>query len=556
MLVNDLENALNAGNDKAVDEIFESIIAAIHDDDPSVDALAIAKINCLLRNNRKHEHAKRFSEALVIEEKNTFDTDKHYAQALIDTGMAAASLPGLHLLAAKENDNFKNFAEAKGLIGWVHKDLFINAKDKKKLAAINHLNKSLEAYAEPWKRDSDKTIWHASNLLALISRAEAEGISVPNELNRDAIADSLESAVKRVPEKHRNYWDWASLAEGYVGREKWSEATNVLMEALGQKDNTPFQLNGTLRQFKEVWRLPERSAEGANMVTAIERSMLGRPNGEVSLRSADIERQMKTSEGDLEALHSHHKMRSHKWVKKYLGRGDNVGSVIDKHSGVQKGTCCVIEGGYISESYKGQLLCLTNDHVISEYPEFYSDAKKPLNPADAAVRFTASEDEDKKYQIYEIVWSSPYMEHDTCIFRLEDYPPLLGSNLPIVDYVPTINEDKPQQVFVISHPEKDSLSYSFQNTDLVDHDAKVRGKDTLIPGLIHYKTPTIPGSSGGVALNAELDMIGLHHAGGTTINKLNGDSGKYAVNEAIWIQPILNAARADIKNQKSRWDGS
>lgn len=106
-----------------------------------------------------------------------------------------------------------------------------------------------------------------------------------------------------------------------------------------------------------------------------------------------------------------------------------------------------------------------------------------------------------------------------------------------------------------SHPEKDGVSYSFQNTDLIDHDTISTGKGGLIPGLIHYTTPTIPGSSGGIALNASLEMIGLHRAGGTEINRLNGQPGSYAVNEAIWIQPILNSTRLDLANGRCRWGG-
>lgn len=552
--VKGLMQALKKGDERAINFQVSKILDAIHRDDPDFDADEVEEVNSALRHARQHDYIKAFSEALTAEDRNTFNTDKHYAQALIDTDMAAAALAPLTALAEASRDDFSKFSEAMGLLGRVHKDLFLKSSDKRKPAAVRHFNKSMQAYAEPWRIDPDASCWHASNLLALISMGQAEGIKVGDEFNGVEIAENLERVILNKPEDTRDYWDWASLAESRLGKGDWLSASGALGIAIDSGNATPFQLNGTLRQFKEVWLLQERGEDAAKIITWLERSLLGQPNGEVSLDADDIDRQLSAKESDLEALHSYHKMRSHAWVRKFLMRGDNIGSVVDKHSGQQKGTCCVIDGKFISKELAGHQLCLTNDHVISEYPDEYDDVTmRPLSPDDTAVKFTASDDPDRKYSVAEVIWSSPYFVHDACLFRLMENTPADALNLPIVDYVPSIHKEKPQEIFLISHPEKDELSYSFQNTDLIDHDAASRGKDSLTPGLIHYTTPSIPGSSGGVALNAELDMVGLHHAGGSEINRLNGELGTYAVNEAIWIQPILNAIRKNLAQKKKRW---
>ena len=215
-------------------------------------------------------------------------------------------------------------------------------------------------------------------------------------------------------------------------------------------------------------------------------------------------------------------MRGRKWVLKFLKMGDSVASVVDRHSGSARGTCCIIDGGDIAPQFAGQLLGLTNDHVVSEYPEEYQ-FMRPMRPEDSAVRFTLSDDPDREYAIDKVLWSSPFfVARHLSVFSFTQMPPIGESDLELIDYLPPAPSKPPAEVFVISHPNPDEPSYSFQNTDLLMHDGNTRGVKTLLPGRIHYTTGTIKGSSGGVALNAKLKMIGLHHAGGDAIARIDG----------------------------------
>lgn len=496
-----------------------------------------------------------YGEMLSSEGRNTFDTDKHYAQALIDTGSPHTALPLLSAMIrdSETRENFDDFAESSGLVGRVHKDLFLTHMEHNVDEASRHLRRSFLAYNGPWLRSPHESIWHGVNLLALSSNATVNGFSVPDDVSPDDIADSVIETISHKKISNRDYWDWASLAEAHVWKEDWSSASQAIVTALDTGLADPFQLNGTLRQFKYLWCLQDRGPDAAILVTWLERNLMGQPNSELILDAEDIDRQQSVDEDRLQALHSHHRMRTREWIERFLLRGECVASVVNINSDEPKGTCSILDGGMFSDELAGRLVLLTNDHVVSDFPDTYSGKIRPLRPDEAAVRFTQSSSPDQKYPISKVIWSSAYHAHDVCLFEVDGPMPISESTIPVVSHVPRVNAEKPEEVYLISHPEKDALSYSFQNTDLIDHDTKAKGKESLVPGLLHYTTPSVPGSSGGIALNAGLEMIGLHHAGGTEINRLNGEKGTYAVNEAIWIQPIINAVRKDLAVGQNRW---
>src|SRR5204862_249025 len=56
--------------------------------------------------------------------------------------------------------------------------------------------------------------------------------------------------------------------------------------------------------------------------------------------------------------------------------------------------------------------------------------------------------------------------------------------------------------------------------------------------VLHYRSPTEPGSSGSPVFDNKWRLIGLHHSGATRMPQLNNAGGTYAANEGITIDAI------------------
>jgi hypothetical protein len=77
-----------------------------------------------------------------------------------------------------------------------------------------------------------------------------------------------------------------------------------------------------------------------------------------------------------------------------------------------------------------------------------------------------------------------------------------------------------------------------QDNELLDHEdpppvPRLGWRDALSTIAIHYRAPTEPGNSDSPVFNEAPDwqMIGLDHAGGEYVRKLNGHPGTYAAKE-------------------------
>jgi S1-C subfamily serine protease len=233
------------------------------------------------------------------------------------------------------------------------------------------------------------------------------------------------------------------------------------------------------------------------------------------------------------------------WLRTGMERARSV-ALIRGPGGRGIGTGFLMRGGDLHPALGDELLVVTNAHVVSELQD-----DGGIEPDQAMITFEAQNgaagSQQPQYHVAKLLWNSPKQHLDTSLLRPD--PAVAGiAPCPIAKSLPALNND--QRVYIIGHPEGGELSFSLQDNELLDHEGPPGGKPTQPERcLIHYRAPTEPGSSGSPVFNEAPDwqVIGLHHAGGEYVRKLNGQSGTYAANEAIWIQSIAKAMADSFK---------
>jgi Trypsin-like peptidase domain/MAP3K TRAFs-binding domain len=491
-----------------------------------------------LRNQRAYELMGRLAEAVSRRDPKDAKNRRLYAQYLIDTGKATAAVDLLQPLARRLPKDDPEHAEATGLLGRAHKQIFFDAGDKTSAGAREALKKAIEAYRAPYERNPRST-WHGVNLVALLTRARSLGMRVAAGLDPQVIAAQLVATLQGTPEQERDEWFLPTLAEASLGLRNWDEIDENVRQYVTAPDAKAFQIASTLRQFTEVWDLENRDDRGRALVDMLRARLLRLQGGELQLAPAELGRlrsQPTPYEGRLEAILGTYGAQTYQWWKTGVERAASV-AAIRQRMGTRAGTGFLVRAGDLGVDPADELLVLTNFHVVNEH-----GVSPGLQPADAEVVFEAAE-AGKAYGIAGIVWSSPPDHHDASLLRLDAQvsgvaPVPIAAALPVIDDM--------ARVYIIGHPGGRDLAFSFQDNELLDHEGPPAGQPQ-IPGVcrLHYRAPTEGGSSGSPVFNSRLwQVIALHHKGGKLgMPRLNGKPGSYGANEGISIRSIIAAMR-------------
>lgn len=211
----------------------------------------------------------------------------------------------------------------------------------------------------------------------------------------------------------------------------------------------------------------------------------------------------------------------------------NIGCVIDA-SGVRMGTGFLMPGRTFG--LEPELVFVTNAHVVSD------TVPQSLRPADARVTFeieSAAAGAPQAHAFDRVLFTS----EPEAVGRVLDKPEKLDVTILSLTSLPggvqgllrAANLPLPSprtKAFVVGHPTAGPLQFSLSDSVLLEVCRFER--------LMHYRTPTDPGSSGSPVFNAKWEVVALHHVGSQNARRLNGP-GEYQANEGVTLRAICQA---------------
>jgi S1-C subfamily serine protease len=517
----ELQKAIEESDRTGITEASEKLITHIRSVNRPMPKQDAHEILNKLRGIRRFDLMQRVSDALIQSGQDSPQIRRQFAQSLLDQGNITAGIETLSKLTRQsKGKDSKEHIEAKGLLGRAYKQLYMDAPVKNGAWVKNALKESVKNYLGVY-RDDKTQLWHGINAAALLKRAEADGLRFAKHPQGTELSNEIITAIER--KKKPSTWDLATAVEANVGLERYDDALLWLHRYVSDKELTAFHLASLERQLREVWGMQPDTGPGMRVLPILRGELLRREGAQVEVSQSEIQagsEHREDTETHLQKILGRTGVQTYRWWLTALARARcvaRIGFGVDRG----EGTGFLVRGKDLSDGFSDEVFLMTNAHVVSDEP-----GVNAIRPEDAVIWFETSTDEGDAYQVSDLVSTSPPGELDFTLLKL-DRPVTCAEPFPVHPRLPARNKGR---VYIIGHPQGGTLSFSFQDNVLIDHRAP----------LLHYRAPTEPGSSGSPIFNEQWKLIGIHHAGGESMRKLNG-SGTYAANEGIWIESIREA---------------
>ena len=538
-----LTSALELFDKQAVNDQCDQFIHYLYDSPEPVPAGTLEHLLQILRDKRMFIPMQKLGDCFLTLGLQTYKIRRQYAQSLLDQGIYAAPLAILQEIRSQTNTDpsaADEYAEAAGLIGRIYKQQYVNAaspQDPQSAWTQNPrltrlLLQAIQSYQEAYLSSPAVYGWHGVNLVALLHRAQADHIGQPGLPDPAPIAKEILSRIETLTLEHKAAaWDFVTACEACIALERQEEALSWLDKYINCSAADAFEIASTLRQFQEVWRLTMDTSLGQQLISLLSAALLRREGAALTISTSDLEKHKSSAAANSKAFEqtlSGDSFRTYQWYVKGLKACSAVAR-IGVDTSMAKGTGFLLDGALLAEEHRGKTVLLTNAHVIS------NDSIKNNGSLyyHQAVATLETVDKDLELKFAGIIRTSPFFELDTTVLLLDDdtqkkleplkdriYPYTLAGTLPAAD--------GKQRVYIIGHPRGGVLQISLQdNIFLSCNDQRM-----------HYRTPTAPGSSGSPVFNEDWEIIGIHHAGGNSMPRLDDPRQLEIANEGIRIDAI------------------
>lgn len=528
-----LKRALDAFDWPGAAGICKEIIDRIKKTEDMLPETTAKRLLSSLRRKRRFTLMRQLADAILKSGVRTPQVRRQYAQALIDEGQFDEAESQLNSIIQDPMGIAGEVTEARGLIGRIYKQRYVNNSSAPAEVNAPNLRRALELYEEVYRLNPKENLWHGINVVALAARARRDGLSYEGLPDDTKLAQEI---LATLAEKEEQWtvalyaWDEATRMEAYVALGQFRDADNSALRYVDSIDADAFELSSTIRQLTEVWQLNYNEPPGNHLLAILKAAHLSKEGG-FSERQPDKVAEESNAVGlavkDLETLFGTARTVTLKWYKKGLDQCNAVAR-IEGPDGRGRGTGWLVKASDFFPGREGVLL-LTNEHVLSGDPKHPA---KALLPGDAQANFQSL---DEVLQVKEIVWTSSYKDLDATFVTLEQEP----KAPPLELFEQAIEMPQPPEaaprLYIIGHPMGRDIEFSIQDNHLL------ASNETLL----HYRTPTEPGSSGSPVFESQRwRVVALHHGGSAAVTRIDGGKGTYEANEGIAIRAIRKRIQA------------
>ncbi|WP_217578016.1 serine protease [Mesorhizobium sp. GbtcB19] len=533
-LVDAVVQAAGGTSIEALRKACEALIAQLPIEKGTIDAEEARRALNGLRKHRRFVFMRRMAQAFLDDGCRDHQVTRHFAQALIERGETIPAIRILEALIADPAISDYEWGEAKGALGRAWKDRAVRARGKRDDVAREATRASFGHYRDAWVKDPNLT-YQGVNHVAIAAWDGGLFLSDDELKGAKAAAGEIFALIEAKPKPE--LWDYATAGEALVGLGRHDEALKWY-SYYAQRNPDVFALAGSVRQLNQLWRAGEHG--WGRLILAPLIGMLGDlPGGGFSVPAEALGDLAAVSRAQHQNVLGNVGARSYSWLQEGFKMAQSV-AMIHKN-GEPHGTGFVVRGSDLAPHLGKELLVITNAHVVSDPP-----LEKAATPREATVTFEilGRQDKTRRYAVSEIVWQSPPDQHDVSVLRLDEQLPGDVQPLRIASSLPSLQPETPR-VYIIGHPSGREVSFSFEDNVLLDYElAIVSSAASQSPCRVHYRAPTEYGSSGSPVFDAAWGVIGVHHAGGRLIPRLNGKREVYDANEGLWIVAIKRAMAA------------